>query len=240
MSSRQKSKKPTNSRKSVLLTRILPAICGPLLKAVRWSWRVRSVEGDADALRLIQAGTPVIYAVWHGRMYSLFKAVPMQQVAILVSPSTDGEFITRIARHVGFQHFVRGSHKRKGTQAILGLHKALGEEQRSIVFTVDGPRGPRYQVKPGVIRLASQTGVPIIPIGSSTRWLLRKFERSWDHFHAPLPGTDLDLLYGKPLYVPASASEEDMREAGKVLEAELMRVNLHADAAYGFHRQERL
>ncbi len=188
----------------------------------------------------MEAGTPVIYALWHGRMYCLFKAVPLERVAILVSPSNDGEFITRLARHIGFKHFVRGSHKRGGTHAILGLKKALGEEGHSVCFTVDGPRGPRYQVKPGIIRLAAQTGAPIIPLGSATRWLLKKFDQSWDHYHAPLPGTSIQLAYGKPVRVPPDLTDEQIADYCKQLEAELMRINLEVDAYYGFKNQERL
>lgn len=210
------------------------------MRLIRASWRVAKITQHPQAKALMDAGTPVIYALWHGRMYLLFKSVPLDQVAILVSPSNDGEFITRIAQCVGFRHFVRGSHKRGGTQAILGLHKALQEDGHSIAFTVDGPRGPRYAVKPGIIRLASQTGAPIIPLGAASRWLFHKFDRAWDHFHAPLPFTDLHLTYGEPLQVPPSLEEADIRHFAHQLETELMQINLDADASYGFHRQERL
>lgn len=195
---------------------------------------------NPQAEALLNAGTPVIYALWHGRMFLLFKSVPLDKVAILVSPSNDGEFITRIAQCIGFRHFVRGSHKRGGTQAILGLHKALQEDKHSIAFTVDGPRGPRYVVKPGIIRLASQTGAPIIPLGAGSRWLLTKFDKAWDHFHAPLPFTDMHLTYGEPLHVPTGLSEEEILLYSRQLEAELMKINLDADAHYGFHQKERL
>ncbi|WP_373532125.1 lysophospholipid acyltransferase family protein [Vampirovibrio sp.] len=218
----------------------LSQLAGQPLRLIRASWRVDGTEYDPEAQTLLNSGKPVIYALWHGRMYCLFKAVPLDSVAILVSPSNDGEFITRLARTIGFRHFVRGSHKRGGTQAILGLRKELLERNHSIAFTVDGPRGPRYKVKPGIIRLASQTGSPIVPLGSSTQWLLSKFEKSWDHYHAPLPFTGMQLVYGKPLHVPENLSEEQVRSHCAHLEAELMRVNLHADARYGFHQQERL
>jgi lysophospholipid acyltransferase (LPLAT)-like uncharacterized protein len=173
-------------------------------------------------------------------MYCLFKAVPLDKVAILVSPSNDGEFITRIAQRIGFRHFVRGSHKRGGLHAILSLKKELSERKHSIAFTVDGPRGPRYEVKPGIIRLASLSGSPIIPLGSATRWLLKKFDRSWDHFHAPLPFTSMQLLYGEPLYVPPNLSDEEIAQYSTHLQAELLRINLEADGLYGFRNQERL
>lgn len=227
-------------KNNLFLKLFLSQLAGQPLRLIRASWRVERTESDPDADELLKSGKPVIYALWHGRMYCLFKAVPMESVAILVSPSNDGEFITRLARTIGFRHFVRGSHKRGGTQAILGLRKELLERNHSIAFTVDGPRGPRYKVKPGIVRLASQTGTPIIPIGSSTMWLLGKFKRSWDHYHAPMPFTPMRLVYGKPLTVPADLSEEQLSAHCEALEAELMRVNLYADGQYGFENEERL
>jgi lysophospholipid acyltransferase (LPLAT)-like uncharacterized protein len=237
---RQRKKKPAPLKNNILLKLLLSQIAGQPMRLVRASWRVDGITMHPEAEALLRAGTPVIYALWHGRMYLLFKSVPLDQVAILVSPSNDGEFITRIAQCIGFRHFVRGSHKRGGTQAILGLHKALQEDQHSIAFTVDGPRGPRYVVKPGIIRLAGQTGAPIIPLGASSHWLLKKFDKAWDHFHAPLPFTGLHLTYGKPMHVPAGLSEAEILLYSRELEAELMKINLDADKVYGFHQQERL
>jgi lysophospholipid acyltransferase (LPLAT)-like uncharacterized protein len=213
---------------------VLSELASQPLRLIRASWRVSERRVHPETQSLLDSGQPVIYGLWHGRMYSLFKAVPMDRVTILVSPSNDGEFITRIARRIGFRHFVRGSHKRGGAQAILGLKKGLVEDKRSIVFTVDGPRGPRYKVKPGIIRLASQIGAPIIPLGSSTRWLLKKFDRAWDHFHAPLPFTDMKLCYGQPLFVPKDADDAAIEAYANRLEEELMALNLQADSLYGY------
>jgi lysophospholipid acyltransferase (LPLAT)-like uncharacterized protein len=227
-------------KNNLLLKKILSEIAAQPLRWIRNSWRVEDISVHPEAQALLDEGAPVIYALWHGRMYCLLKAVPPERIAILVSPSNDGEFITRIARRIGFRHFVRGSHKRGGRQAMAGMIRALTREGHSVAFTVDGPRGPRYEVKPGIIRLAAQTGAPIIPLGSATRRLLKKLDGSWDHYHAPLPGTGMRLVYGKPLRVPPHPDEEATRAHCKALEAELMGINLQADAAYGFHHRERL
>lgn len=225
---------------NLLLKKFLSELAAQPLRLIRATWKVDSVTAHPEAQALIDAGTPVIYALWHGRMYCLLKAVPPERIAVLVSPSNDGEFITRIARRIGFRHFIRGSHKRGGREAVVGLIRALTKENLSITFTVDGPRGPRYQVKPGIIRLASQTGAPIIPLGSASRQLLKKFDRSWDHYHAPLPGTSMRIIYGEPLTVPEVLTDEQITEYSQRLEAELMRINLEADGLYGFTGRERL
>ena len=197
------------------------------------SWRVTSTQCPPNTQELLDQRAPVIFAIWHGRMNGLLKAVPKEHTAVLVSPSNDGEFITRIARRLGFRHFVRGSAKRDGLHAVLGLHKALNEEKHAVAFTVDGPRGPRYKVKPGIIRLASQTGAPIVPIGSTTPFLLAKFEKAWDHYHAPFFFSRMCLRYGPPLHVPKDADEATLARYAQELEDELMRLNLEADAHFG-------
>lgn len=213
---------------------LLSALCGYPLDLIRKSWRVESVWMHLETQALLEAKTPVIFALWHGRMYSLLRGVDPNQVSILVSPSNDGEFIVRTVRLLGFRHMIRGSHKRGGRSAILGMHRSLKEEGRSVVFTVDGPRGPRYKVKPGVIKLAQQTGAPIIPLASATRWLLKKFDRSWDHYHAPAPFTGMHLRYGEPLRVPPAPMEDEALEPYRAeLEARLMALNLESDAIYG-------
>jgi lysophospholipid acyltransferase (LPLAT)-like uncharacterized protein len=241
MSTPKKRKKRRASLKSSpLLKNSLAFVCGMLMRFVRASWRVTGVEMHPDARALLDSGKPVIYALWHGRMYCLLKSVPQERVAILVSPSNDGDFITRMSEWLGFRNFIRGSQKRGATQAALGLYRALTEQKLSVAFTVDGPRGPRYRVKPGIIRLSEQTGAPIIPLGSSAAWLLKKFEKSWDHYHAPFFFTPIHLVYGAPLHIPSGVDDEQVRQYGEALEAALLQVNLQADAVHGFLNQERL
>lgn len=237
---KRKKKKRTPLKNNLFLKKVLSGVCAPIVQLARVSWQVMEIKMHPDARSLIETGQPVIYALWHGRMYCLLKGVPPERTAILVSPSNDGEFITRMAQDLGFPHFIRGSHKRDGIQAVLGMHKALHEEGLSIAFTVDGPRGPRYKVKPGIVRLASQAKVPIIPIGSSAAWLLRKSERSWDHFHAPFFGSPMQLHYGQPIYTPANADEDTIQTTCKTLEESLMQINLESDAVFGFRNQEHL
>lgn len=236
----KKKKKKFSLKSNLLLKKTLALVTGMFLRFVRFSWRVTGQDVHPETQTLLDSGVPVIYALWHGRMYCLLKSVPEERVAILVSHSNDGDFITQTVEWLGFRHFIRGSEKRGGKQAALGLYRTLKEQGLSVAFTVDGPRGPRYKVKPGIIRIAAQTGTPIIPLGSSASCLLTKFERSWDHFHAPFFFSPMHLVYGQPLIVPADLNDDDVEAYCQSLEAALMQVNLQADATQGFMNQERL
>jgi lysophospholipid acyltransferase (LPLAT)-like uncharacterized protein len=86
------------------------------------------------------------------------------------------------------------------------------------VVTPDGPRGPRYQVHPGILRLAQATGRPIIGVTTHVRW--KRVLKSWDRFQVPLPFSRCELISSEPIFVPPEATEEDLAKlAARVAEA---------------------
>lgn len=68
-------------------------------------------------------------------------------------------------------------------------------------ITPDGPKGPRYRCHPGVIKLASVSGLPIIPvrIDFSSCW---RVNSAWDAFIIPRPFSRVTLSWGKKIRVP--------------------------------------
>jgi lysophospholipid acyltransferase (LPLAT)-like uncharacterized protein len=101
----------------------------------------------------------------------------------LISASGDGAWLTAFFSHVGMRA-ARGSSSRLGREAAT----ALVDAQRAgydIGITPDGPRGPCYDVKPGVVIVPRRTGAPLLLIGGefSAAWQLK----SWDRFYLPKP-----------------------------------------------------
>jgi lysophospholipid acyltransferase (LPLAT)-like uncharacterized protein len=95
----------------------------------------------------------------------------------------------------------------------------FAEQGRSLTITPDGPRGPREVVKPGLVRLASLTGLPVLPVASASRrpWVLR----SWDGFRVPRPFARVWISYGEPVYVPAGLDEAGVESWRQLLEEAL-------------------
>jgi lysophospholipid acyltransferase (LPLAT)-like uncharacterized protein len=136
-----------------------------------------------------------IYAFWHESF--LAPAKIRTDVKALVSQSADGELIAQVCHHLGLGT-IRGSSKRGGVEALLQL---LDEGAHThLAITPDGPRGPRRQLKSGIILLASLTGLPIAPlgIGFTHAWRFR----SWDRFAVPYPFSTVVGVIGRPLAVP--------------------------------------
>ena len=164
--------------------------------------------------------TPAIYAIWHGLQYCLGGIPERKKLHILISHSRDGEIIARAVKILGFST-IRGSMGRGGMKATLEIIRAL-EENKNIAYTVDGPKGPGFKVKKGIIKIAQMAQKPIIPV-SSDAWPKQVFS-SWDKYQIPVPGAKMPLVFGDPVYIPSDLSDEDIEEYRLKLENELFRL----------------
>ncbi len=177
---------------------------------------------------LASEGKNFIYAFWHGRQFLLFHSHRHTGVVINASESRDGEIQAGILRRFGF-NVVRGSSKRKGERALLGLVDGL-RSGRNVAIAVDGPRGPVYEAKQGVAYLAGKLDKPIVPVITSARrfWILGK---AWDQFLLPAPFTKGIVLYGNPILVK-DKSEDELTDKCKKLNEMLNTLMVQADAYY--------
>jgi len=169
--------------------------------------------------------TPVVLAFWHGRMLYFVHLYHRHHLTVLVSRSQDGEFISRILQRFGV-HVTRGSSSRGGAQGLLAMARQVRRGYHA-ALTPDGPRGPRYEVQPGIITLAQKTGAAILPMTCSARW--KKVLRSWDGFLVPLPFSRVVVIYGAPISVPASASPAVCQAKRQEVEVSLRQITALAD-----------
>lgn len=154
---------------------------------------------------------PVIIAFWHNRtalMAYFYERYCRGRTALtFISRSRDGQFTTDVAARFGIKA-VRGSSSRHGTSAMLTAIRAASDQNVDLVITPDGPRGPVYQVQPGLIRLAQATQRPIVAVTYELKWKSRL--RSWDGFHVPYPFSTCRLITGDPIAVPENASDAEL------------------------------
>lgn len=167
---------------------------------------------------------PCIYAVWHGWQYGLLNIFPRKRIHLLVSPSNDGEIITRISQNLGYS-IIRGSIGRDGSKALREILKTL-KKGDSIAYTVDGPKGPIFKVKEGVIKIAQMSQVPIVPIVPHAAW--KGEAPTWDRYQIPLWFTKMVSVCGEPIHIPRELSPEQIEEYRSKLEEELFRLQKEA------------
>ncbi|MGL4425470.1 MAG: lysophospholipid acyltransferase family protein [Cetobacterium sp.] len=129
--------------------------------------------------------------------------------AVLASPSKDGELISIPCEKMGFT-VVRGSSGKDSIKSVLKLIK-LVKSGYSAGTPLDGPKGPVYKVKPGMLYLAQKSGKALIPVGVafSNKWI---FEKAWDKFQMPKPFSRMICVMGEPIFIPEDANLQDYLE----------------------------
>jgi len=199
----------------------------PLLRmlgaTVRWT------TTGADTLAAIdRSPEPQIWALWHGRILPCMWYFRNRGIVVVTSENFDGEWIGRIIQRFGFGA-ARGSSSRGGARALRSLLRSIGRQPAA--FTVDGPRGPRGVVQPGIVWLAKATGAPIIPVHAEADryWTLG----SWDRTQIPRPFARVAMAIGPPIRVAREADDAGMEAARMAVEAGLHTAEAASRAALG-------
>ena len=157
-----------------------------------WQSTIRfKVRGGAGLFKDIHS--PIIVVIWHNRIFTTpmlmrryHKKFPL---AGLISPSKDGAILAEMFKNFGVQT-VRGSSDRRGLASILELVRVL--KSASICITTDGPRGPMYKIKKGVLKVAELSGQPIMAIRATYSSYIT-LKPAWDKFMLPLPFSTITL-----------------------------------------------
>lgn len=168
---------------------------------------------------------PLVFAFWHGRQFLLVPQFSYWNIALMSDLSWAGDIQTRILQRFGYT-VVRGSSSHGGMRALLMMKKAV-DAGHPAAFAVDGPHGPAFHAKPGVLFLAQKLGLLIAPVSASasSAWVLK---RTWCRYLLPRPFSRCVAIVGKPM-APTSLAE---------LDRTLDDLTLHADLLVGanYHR----
>ena len=164
-----------------------------LLLMLLWGRTLRFHLGADIMTRFVNTPHPVTIVLWHNRLFaaSIFfrRYLTKRRVAALISTSRDGAWLVEFVKYLGIFP-IRGSRYKRGSQAL----RELIEKQRKgfdVAVTPDGSRGPLYDMKPGAVNVAMNTGSPIVLLSFnySRAWRLK----SWDKFYLPYPFSRIDV-----------------------------------------------
>ena len=186
-----------------LLIRIAAFVAALLVRVWMSTMRVRIVSADGQRHPLDPVTERYLYAFWHESL--LAPIITRPKIRVLISQHRDGELIAQCCHWLGIGTF-RGSTSRGGSQALLEMIRSGGDTHLGI--TPDGPKGPRRELQPGVVMIASQAGLPVVPVGVGyvNAWRLN----SWDRFALPKPFSTLVGVIGQPIEVPSSLDRRQM------------------------------
>ncbi|NBW40593.1 DUF374 domain-containing protein [bacterium] len=210
---------------------------------LRWEKHGLDIQGRHWSL-----GLPAILVIWHGdqlmapwayridseslrearRTMSNSRLLP-RQIKALTSQHADGRIIAQTLGRLGIGN-IAGSSTRGGVRALVAMRRAIESERCHLAITPDGPKGPIYKAKPGVISIASATGAPILPVGFGYErsWRIK----SWDRMVIPKPFSRARMIAGELMRIPSELSEEQREQYITALEDELNRLNKVASEGF--------
>ena len=162
-----------------------------------------------------------IFCCWHNKLFLGPHLLPRNRVINALQSSHSDGMITSVAFKYLGMNVILGSSKKGGMQAFRKMIKRL-QLGESIAITPDGPKGPKEQVKEGIIKLSQISNTPIIPLV----WATKKFKtiNSWDDFVLPYPFSKGIYCYGKPINIKKNINVNQFELERQKLENELKRL----------------
>jgi lysophospholipid acyltransferase (LPLAT)-like uncharacterized protein len=178
-----------------ILLSTVPVVASSVIRLLKLSIRSETI-GVEHLTSLWDKQERAIIAFWHDQLLLMVTGYPGKGAKLLISESKDGELLTRTMKF--FKHgTIRGSSSRGGRAAFKEMI-SMAQSDFDIVLTPDGPRGPRHELKDGVLQLARLSGRPVIPMAFACSHGYRF--GSWDQCLLPYPFSRGVFSFGKPLY----------------------------------------
>ena len=181
-------------------------------RTIRWE-----SEGLENLEQVEKAGKLPILCLWHDRIFGGTYFLRNRKIVVITSQSLDGEYIARFLKRFGYGT-IRGSSTRGGVKALVEMVRGM-RSGLSMAFTVDGPRGPRYEAKKGAVLLAKKTGNPMLPfsVDLQRHWTVH----SWDRMQIPKPFTRARFVVGTPIDVAPDVDDAEADEKRSKLQRAL-------------------
>lgn len=149
------------------------------------------------------ANFPCILMLWHNRLILvgeiLNRFAPQFIYTAFVSNSRDGQPLSLMALSYKAGRVLRVSHNAR-RKALKEMISRLKKHKEVILITPDGPRGPRYILKPGVVMAARESSAKVVPFSweSDKFWQLN----TWDQLRIPKPFSKITIFFGDFLTIP--------------------------------------
>ncbi len=217
---------PHSNRRRLLLRfvgRLVTGVLGFLALTIRR----RGIGLDQELAAAWRRGEHVLVAFWHEGLVMMPFLYSGKRACIMVSHHPDGEMIAQALRQFRIEA-TRGSSTRGWVGGLKDMIRAY-RAGSDLAFAPDGPHGPPYVVKSGVIQMARATGARIFPVAPVAAWHVRA--RSWDRLIVPMPWSRVVYAVGEPMTVSRDADEAEIERARARLEQSLLALQSQASSA---------
>ena len=153
-----------------------------------------------------ESDPPFIFAIWHQDEMSALPFFQRLGIRVMVSKSKDGDLLAGALDSLGYRSS-RGSSSKNAVSAYLGIMRALNKKE-SVCLAIDGPRGPIYQAKQGIIDLSNRLKLPILPVLTIPKHF-HTFDKSWSKSRLPYPFSKITISIGRYGYYESAAELKD-------------------------------
>lgn len=197
------------------------------------SYRIHKVIGQDIIDEITNDGRAYAPSYWHKHVlignYMMREWMQHKfRACFIISASVDGDVPARIARDWGAE-VIRGSASRAGTLVLRDLHQKI-QRGVSVITTPDGPTGPIFRFKSGIVLMAKIAGTPVVPVACAAdrAWYLNR----WDEFMVPKPFARLVLAVGTPIRIPRGTPVDELEAYREQMENAVNRLMEESNAVF--------
>ncbi len=221
---------------SIIISKLIYLIISLLEKTYRF--RYIGLENLTEAKKISTHGNYLL-AVWHQNILHGILAQGSISHVVIISKNKDADPVAYACQKFG--HIVtRGSSMKEGVNK--GGKAAKEQMIQNLIdgypgaVSVDGPKGPAKEVKPGIIDMAKKSGHPIIPYAPipESFWQFN----SWDKFKLPKPFSKIIIFYGKPIHVQSNVDYSSFHEIKLEIKRSLNLIQSEASSSFTKKFQE--
>ena len=198
-------------------------------RALSLTWRIQIIE-PPELKKDLAEKIPVILAHFHQDELALLALTPIYKIATMTSTSKDGEMMSTVLRLMGGAAS-RGSSTRGGANALKGLI-SLSRKGANSSVAVDGPRGPIFEIKPGVFALSRLLKSSIYAGGvfCQQSW---KFPKAWNQTYLPKPFSRIFIVWVKAFDCVTKDQDPRSEVLAKALKNQLFAARQQACNLFG-------
>jgi lysophospholipid acyltransferase (LPLAT)-like uncharacterized protein len=151
-----------------------------------------------------------IFCMWHESWWSYFVVFLRYRSAhaMISHPAAYMKPFHCVFQLMGLKRLFLGSSGDEGKQAVNELAR-LVQQGWSTTISPDGPKGPARSLKKGVLHMALQSRVPIVPLVISASHFISM--PSWDSKRHPLPFGRIKVVIHEAIYVDHQNFEESAK-----------------------------
>ena len=178
----------------------------------------------------IPSGDRIIYSIWHENLLLPTISFGCPEIAVLISKHADGQVLGALITSLGMGMVCGSTNTGRNRGGVEAVRKLVAPDNpwRHLAVTPDGPRGPRREAQPGVIYIASRTGMKIVSVGVGYRRPWRA--GSWDQFALPKPFSRAVCVTDEPIFVPPGLKAVELEPYRLRVQADMDRLNGLAEA----------